>query len=415
VTRISEMIHKAALPTSAGRVPLIIDGDSTNYTFDLASALAPLEAATGSSVGLFANSATFDIPTGIVLVQTSGYSVVDKGSAIYVFDAAVNSAYVAAHPLSSFIYSDGRGFRLSLEQDINQEMLGAADSVSESSTVITALNALMLSKSFQGTGSVWPFQDLFYDRVEYGRDDFPISPNAGAANFTTPFFRGMYLGANHIGGGQTGFFMLHVNGAPNISSTNGNYTPLQTAGAALVNLGGTGLTMVTAKGAIFGHSCIAIAYPGATNLLNVTGGEIDIQVSAGASVADKTGLQICQLFADAVSGSVYDAALMFSNQAGAIGWTSLLTVSGANGQTPLKSSGSVFLCLDSPTFANGFDLSGATVTGSAFKSTGFSVDGSGRANITVRGNFANDAAAATGGVPVSELYRNGSAVQIRVS
>lgn len=31
------------------------------------------------------------------------------------------------------------------------------------------------------------------------------------------------------------------------------------------------------------------------------------------------------------------------------------------------------------------------------------------------GNFANDAAAATGGVPVGGLYRNGSAVQVRVT
>jgi hypothetical protein len=187
----------------------------------------------------------------------------------------------------------------------------------------------------------------------------------------------MYLGSGHIGGGQTGFFLLHVNGAPDSSSTNSNYTPLQSVGATSVPLGGTGLTMLLSKGQVFGQASIAIAYAGATNLRNVTGGEINVQVSAGASVADKTGLQIVQTPDDAVSGSVYDAALMFSNQVGAVGWTSLLTVSGANGQAPLKSSGSVFRCLDSPTFANGFDLSGATLTGFAYKSTGFVVDHSG--------------------------------------
>lgn len=33
---------------------------------------------------------------------------------------------------------------------------------------------------------------------------------------------------------------------------------------------------------------------------------------------------------------------------------------------------------------------------------------------TALGNFANDAAAAAGGVQVGQLYRNGSAIQVRV-
>lgn len=37
------------------------------------------------------------------------------------------------------------------------------------------------------------------------------------------------------------------------------------------------------------------------------------------------------------------------------------------------------------------------------------------ASITTLGNYANDAAAAVGGVAVNQLYRNGSAVQVRVS
>ena len=37
------------------------------------------------------------------------------------------------------------------------------------------------------------------------------------------------------------------------------------------------------------------------------------------------------------------------------------------------------------------------------------------ASITTLGNFANDTAAASGGVAVNQLYRNGSVVQVRVS
>jgi hypothetical protein len=72
------------------------------------------------------------IPSDINLVQTVGYNATDVGSAVYVYDAAVNSAYVTAHPRSSFIESGGRGFRLSLEQDLTPQMLGApADGTSD--------------------------------------------------------------------------------------------------------------------------------------------------------------------------------------------------------------------------------------------------------------------------------------------
>jgi len=35
-------------------------------------------------------------------------------------------------------------------------------------------------------------------------------------------------------------------------------------------------------------------------------------------------------------------------------------------------------------------------------------------NVTAWGNFANDAAAAAGGVPVTGVYRNGSVLMVRV-
>jgi hypothetical protein len=272
-----------------------------------------------------------------------------------------------------------------------------------------------LTKFVQGPAGPWPFSDLFYDRVEYGQDNFPISPNAGAANFITPFFRGMYLGANHVGGGQTGFFLLHVNGAPSVSSTNGNYTPLQTSGCALVNVGGTGLTMVTAKGGFFGGASLGCAYAGATNLLNVTAWEFNAQILAGASAAYFSLAQAVTGPDHAVSGTVYDIGWSLSAQVGALGLKVGWGISAANGQVPLKTTGALFKVLDAMTFADAFDISLATITGSAFKSPGFNVDGAGRANLTVRGNFANDGAAATGSVPVGEVYRNGSVLQIRVA
>jgi hypothetical protein len=135
--------------------------------------------------------------------------------------------------------------------------------------------------------------------------------------------------------------------------------------------------MLLSKGQVFGQASIAIAYAGATNIRNVTGGEINVQVSAGASVAYKSGLQIVGTTADAVQGSVYDCGLSFSNQLGAVGFNVGILFSASNGQQFLKSTGTIFAIQDSPTFANGFDLSGATLTGFAYKSTGFVVDHSG--------------------------------------
>ena len=75
--------------------------------------------------GLFVNASTVQIAIGTDMVQTTGYATLDSGSAIYISDAAVNSTYVSAHPRSSFLSANGRGFRLSVEQGITPRMLGA--------------------------------------------------------------------------------------------------------------------------------------------------------------------------------------------------------------------------------------------------------------------------------------------------
>lgn len=43
------------------------------------------------------------------------------------------------------------------------------------------------------------------------------------------------------------------------------------------------------------------------------------------------------------------------------------------------------------------------------------VDSGGRVGFSQLGNYANDAAAASGGVPIGSLYRNGSILMIRVA
>jgi hypothetical protein len=78
------------------------------------------------AIGLFSQAAALSIPVGTDLVQTSGWGARGVGSATYVYDAAVDATYVAAHPRSAFVSANGRGFRLSGET-ISLPQLGGVD------------------------------------------------------------------------------------------------------------------------------------------------------------------------------------------------------------------------------------------------------------------------------------------------
>lgn len=64
------------------------------------------------AIGLFTAASGLSIPVGTDLVQTSGYSQSGRGAARYGYSATVDAAYVTAHPRSSFMSANGRGFRL---------------------------------------------------------------------------------------------------------------------------------------------------------------------------------------------------------------------------------------------------------------------------------------------------------------
>ncbi|WP_010339878.1 hypothetical protein [Sphingobium yanoikuyae] len=76
------------------------------------------------AVSLFTDLAGRWIPLGMDAVQTSGHSVKGIGAARYVYDAAVDAAYVEDHPRSSVMTANGRGFRIA-EDVIDAKMLGA--------------------------------------------------------------------------------------------------------------------------------------------------------------------------------------------------------------------------------------------------------------------------------------------------
>jgi hypothetical protein len=67
------------------------------------------------AIGLFDDAHLLTIPVGTDMVRTSGYATPGKGVADYVFDVAVDAAYVAANPRTSFTSANSRGFRLVTE------------------------------------------------------------------------------------------------------------------------------------------------------------------------------------------------------------------------------------------------------------------------------------------------------------
>ena len=233
------------------------------------------------------------------------------------------------------------------------------------------------SPIYMTNGTTWPYQDMNWDRRRYGTPADPLEPHVGNAAFFTPFLRESYLGAGHLGGLQAGFFLGQVRGAPQTVQVNWNYSALQTLMSATTNLGGTAPNMSAGRGQIFGFSPMAVLYSGATDILNVTGGEINIQVNSGASVAYKSGLQIVAGADDAVQGSEYDAGLSISNQKGAIGFRHGILFSAANGQSALSLEGTLLGAMDKLSMAKGIDLSDVSFSTSAFASKGFSVDGTG--------------------------------------
>lgn len=98
-------------------------------------------------------------------------------------------------------------------------------------------------------------------------------------------------------------------------------------------------------------------------------------------MAYKAGWTIVSAPGDAVQGSVYDCMIGLSNQGSTVGWNDGILLGPMNTQFPLTTSGNVLRTIGG-TFANGVDFHTSTISGKAFNSPGFFVDGSGNTQVT---------------------------------
>ena len=158
------------------------------------------------------------------------------------------------------------------------------------------------------------------------------------ANFLNAFAvqNAAFGGPNVQGGRQAIQASVNQTAATSASNTNRNYVGLYAGASSSSGDGGTDLTTAGAKGGYFGINPVCILNSGATNTLNCSAAEVNIAVKTGASTNYKSGIQIAQLPFDAVQGSATDAAIVISNQAGAVGWKNGILFSDANGQSALN-------------------------------------------------------------------------------
>lgn len=159
-----------------------------------------------------------------------------------------------------------------------------------------------------------------------------------------------------------------------------HYVGVSGEAQASVGDGGTD-TGSGAQGSILGLYGSAILAAGATNLRGNIGLEVNNAVRATASVKDNIGIRICPWADHAVSGAVMDAAMQICAQSGAKEWTGYGIVFDTNSSGTeadlFGASATLIGSIGSDTLLNGVDISSFTFTGSAFKSNGFSVNGSG--------------------------------------
>lgn len=151
------------------------------------------------------------------------------------------------------------------------------------------------------------------------------------------------------------------------SPYNGYYNVIVATSTTGINDGGTS---GTPSGQLFGISTQISLTSGATYWASVHGGgEYDLTVASGASVADKIGAEYALLANDAEQGSVIDTALLFSNR-GSTTWKHLFQIGlPSGGNFPVSTD--IMSAPQTGSMTNGIDLSNITFSGCAFKTSVF--------------------------------------------
>lgn len=202
------------------------------------------------------------------------------------------------------------------------------------------------------------------------------------------FFNGLRYdliadGSSNTGGCQALFGSFQMNQPTSSSNANRNYVGVTGFGSAYSSDNGTGLTVETAKGGLFGVSAAAYLQSGAVNWLGASGIEANVFSQPNSSYAYASGASLVSGLNH--SAAIVDAACWIGAQTG-VGWQYGVLFTNRNGVDPVGSYttllGSQWTTGGARQIANGVDLRGFTVSDSAFAAKNFKVDGNGNIQIT---------------------------------
>lgn len=242
-----------------------------------------------------------------------------------------------------------------------------------------------------------------------------------------------------------------------------------------INAGDGGTSLTDWRGDHYGFGSLVQAQSGAKWLNSVIGAEIDVSMQANTSAKYKVGLQIVSVNSDAVKGYTAEAMLVLTRDASTTAkWNNGILFGFPYGLWPFEDNATIIGTYGTGLAAGvGLDFSAVTFGTAALKSAGFSVgptgavtglslaavNAAGAASLRLSGNGADpdkylrsydgnldvldslgtsvllsltdegqlslnmtamqdavdDAAAATAGVSVGGVYRNGSALMVRAA
>jgi hypothetical protein len=174
------------------------------------------------------------------------------------------------------------------------------------------------------------------------------------------------------------------------SNNGGNnyyYTTARIAARASATDGGT---LGSERGHLFALNPLCQLQGTATDWWEDSCQENDLSIATGSSARFTRGMAIVLLSTNAVAASIENTGILISAQGGALSTFDLgINIGGYEGWLPIASTGTVLGCRphagsgncrdfgNNSTIAHGVDFTGLTFSSDAFKSTGFSVDGSG--------------------------------------
>jgi len=140
---------------TADAVDLVMYGPKTNSGWGIGRSFKGNPGGNVMAIGLMSGASGMAIPAGADIVQTAGFAQQGLGHARYQYDATVDAAYVAANPRTSFISSNGRGFRLAEETPSATQLgLRPGDDVATTASNAAALQALLDLATGKGLSSL---------------------------------------------------------------------------------------------------------------------------------------------------------------------------------------------------------------------------------------------------------------------